>query len=212
MTIGIFTGGEITKGGAITDAIKKLDMVIAADSGAKHALDYHCFPKFVIGDFDSLDKKTTKILEEKGCQFISYASEKDQTDTELAITFAIKQKATKIFLFGAIKGDRIDHILGNIFLPIRYSVPISFVDKETSATVLKGPQTIKLTGKKNDLLSLIPLVQSVTNITTKNLYYPLHNDTLSLGTTRGMSNCFTKNTVELQFEKGRLLVIHTRTT
>ncbi|HSX40078.1 MAG TPA: hypothetical protein VLF68_00535, partial [Candidatus Saccharimonadales bacterium] len=64
-------------------------------------------------------------------------------------------------------------------------------------------------GKKGDLLSLIPLSGKATGMHTKNLYYPLKNETLYLGKSRGVSNVFTKSRVEVRIKSGLLLVVYT---
>src|SRR5258705_10797897 len=113
MNVVIFTGGVVGKGYFVTNAINSADFIIAADSGAKDSLAFGIIPKIVIGDFDSLDKKTKEILEKKGTEFIKYPTNKNETDTELAVNFAIKKGATKISILGGMMGGRLDHVVGN---------------------------------------------------------------------------------------------------
>ncbi len=44
-----------------------------------------------------------------------WPAEKDQTDTDIALEWALEQQATKIRLFGAT-GGRLDHLFGNVQL------------------------------------------------------------------------------------------------
>ncbi|HYK08073.1 MAG TPA: thiamine diphosphokinase, partial [Candidatus Eisenbacteria bacterium] len=84
-----------------------------------------------------------------------------------------------------------------------------FINGNQVSWVEKGPAKVSLSGKKGDLLSLIPLSPEVTGITTKNLYYPLRNETLYFGLPRGISNVFTEDSAEVSFAKGMLLFVHT---
>src|SRR5690348_6020387 len=112
----IFSGGGVVDGFFVQESIKSADLIIAADCGAIDALQMAKDLHVVLGDFDSLNTQTQKQLKEKNIECISYNSNKDETDTELAVTYAIKKGATRISILGGTEGSRIDHVLGNIFL------------------------------------------------------------------------------------------------
>lgn len=206
----IFTGGLLKKGHAVDRALKTFDKTIAVDSGTSYCLERKLTPDFVVGDFDSIDKKTLKKLETKGIPILRFPEEKDQTDTEIAVQIAIEKGATKISILAGIAGDRIDHMLANVLLPIQYKVPIYYVDGNTKLWLAKGPGTQKINGRKNDLLSLTPLSKTVRNINTSGLKYSLKNGTLFLGKTRGISNVLKKKVAQVSFSKGILLFVHTQ--
>src|SRR5262249_46234121 len=159
----------------------------------------------ILGDFDSIQKKTLNELAEKGSLLIPSPAEKDETDTELGIAYALTQKAQEITIVGGIEGDRIDHILANITLAAKHSLPIRFVNGNFITWIAKGPQQVQVIGKTGDLLSLIPLSPNVTHITTTDLQYALHNETLYFGKSRGISNVFLKNHPTVTFSEGLLL-------
>ena len=56
-----------------------------------------------------------KIIQEQLSEITFFPSEKDETDLELAIDWAIDQKPRNIYIFGAT-GGRMDHFLANIQL------------------------------------------------------------------------------------------------
>ena len=62
----------------------------------------------------------------------------------------------------------------------------------------------------NNLLSLIPLKQTVKKVKTENLKYPLNHEDLFFGYSRGISNVFTQSTAAVSIESGMLLIIHER--
>jgi len=62
-----------------------------------------------------------------------------------------------------------------------------------------------------ETISLIPLTTEVAGVTTVGLKYPLQNEILSVGTTRGISNEFAADTVGITISDGLLLIICTKT-
>lgn len=208
MHVVIFTGGELINSRLVVQAVTSADMVVAADSGAKKALQFGIIPKSVLGDMDSIGQKVKNMLRKK-VEFIISPSEKDETDTELAITYAIKKGATEITLLGGIYGDRIDHVLANILYASIAMVPITFINGLQKSFVIKGPNAVRLEGGKNDLLSLIPVQGDVTGLNSEGLKWELQNGKLAFGKPRGVSNVFLQDTISLSFISGILFVTYT---
>jgi thiamine pyrophosphokinase len=207
MHVGIFSGGELHPGQAVTNVLSEFDKIIAADSGASTAIAFNRKPAIVIGDFDSIDEETAALLQKKDTEFIRFPKEKDATDTELAVDFAIKYGATTITILGGIAGDRIDHILANIFLSEQYKVSIKYVDADSIMWFAEGFEE-NIIGTPGDILSLIPLT-AIEGITTTGLQYVLKDDKLFVGKSRSVSNVFMKPDVTVRWRKGRLFLIHT---
>ena len=63
-------------------------------------------------------------------------------------------------------------------------------------------------GNIGDEISIIPVSEKLEGVTTDGLYYRLINDTLSFGSTRGISNVMNKETVKITITKGVALVEH----
>lgn len=202
----IFTGGVLHSGGAVITALAHFDKSIAADAGASSALSLGITPDYLIGDFDSIDDKTLALF--KDVEQVRFPEEKNETDTELAITFAIEQGATSITLLGGIAGDRIDHILANVLLLTQYTIPIVFVDANTTLWLAKGPAEEFIEGDIGDLLSLIPVSKTVEHIQTNGLQYALCDESLFLGKPRGISNVLNKQKASVSFTEGQLLITH----
>lgn len=185
------------------------DFIICADGAVEKILKRNIYPSVVIGDFDSTSKKTIKKLKEKKIEIIKYPSEKDKTDSELALKYAIKKKYQHIIICGLI-GTRIDHMLGNMLMLGKYineGCDITVVEHKTIIYMVRGKIIIK--GKKNDIVSLLPITKKVEGVTTNGLYYPLNNETLEFGSTRGISNYMTSSQSAIVIKRGILLVAHT---
>lgn len=204
----IFSGGDVDGDPLFYKRyIHKDDYIVCADSGAEHVLKLGLFPSAVLGDMDSIKPETLKKLKEQNVNIIKYKSEKDYTDTELAIKYALEIKPNEIIIFGAI-GDRIDHSLANIQLLIYilskgYNARI--INRKNEAVLINKSVVIK--GEKGTTISLIPLTEKVRGVVTKNLYYPLKNETLTIGTTRGISNVMTNDEANITIKTGLLLII-----
>ncbi len=209
MHVVIFAGGTVQAGTKVDVALASANFIIAADSGAETALAYGHIPAVVVGDFDSLNLSLPE-LEAKGSKLLRAAVEKDETDTELAISVALEHGATEITLLGAIGGARFDHTMANVLLLAGIeTVPIRIVDGPMSCWLLRGPGSTTIVGQNGDLLSLFPLTSEAAGISTQNLYYPLRGETLRFGRPRGVSNTLTSEQAEVSMESGMLLVIHT---
>lgn len=212
MHVVIFAGGTLRPGKAVHAAIASADLVIAADSGAAHALQHGCTPAIIVGDFDSLDPLTAQQLQEQGSRVLSVPVEKDETDSELAIQTAIEQGASAITILGWLGGERFDHTMANILLLADFeTVPIRLVDGPSVCWLLRGPGQASIVGQVDDLLSLLPLTSDATGVRTSGLYYPLHGETLRFGRPRGVSNALTQGQAEVSLEGGLLLIVHTDT-
>lgn len=209
MRVVIFAHGNFVKSKQIEKVLQKADMIVAADGGANTAVQLECIPDTVIGDFDSITPAVWKKLKTEKTHCISFEQEKDETDTELALDYAVKHGATEIVILGGNAGDRFDHIMANVLLAPTCPIPLRFITGNQISWIEKGPATCLVTGKKGDLLSLIPLREDVAGITTKNLYYPLQRGTLFFGKPRGISNVFLGKKAEVTFAQGTLLFVQT---
>lgn len=106
----IYTGGECNIE-SIPQNEKTADMIIAADCGCLSAIAAGITPDVIIGDFDSTDIPP----QFSHIEAVIAPSEKDETDTMLAVTYAIEKGCKKITVIGGT-GGRIDHTLSNLFL------------------------------------------------------------------------------------------------
>jgi len=212
MHVTIISGGNVEDGFFVSEAIKEANSIIAADQGARRAIEFGVIPKVVVGDGDSLGEMTKRDLIKKGALFVRAHATKDETDTQLAVEYAIKTGAKTITILGGTSDNRLDHVIANLLFTSRKDIPIQFVNGSQRAWIRQGPQRIAVYGKKGDLLSLIALSTEVSGIKTQGLVYALNNESLFLGKPRGVSNVLLETNASVQFEKGLLLFIQTALT
>ena len=188
------------------------DLIIAADGGARHCLALGLTPHLVVGDFDSLDDDRLKLLRELGVELVQYPIRKDYTDLELALQHACQRGATEILVLAAL-GGRWDQTLANVLLLANQefaTLEICLIDGAQEIRLVHAGQHLEIHGNPGDTVSLIPLNGDAQGITTEDLEYPLHSETLRFGGTRGISNMMIAPSAAVFLKHGTLLcvVIH----
>ena len=98
----LFLGGHLKKTARLKTAIKKADLIVAADSGADNALKMGLKPDHLVGDLDSISK--TAKLRIRGAAIHRYSTDKDLSDGELALKFLLSKHPTEIIVLGALGG------------------------------------------------------------------------------------------------------------
>jgi len=194
----------------IHDIIRDAELVISADGGARHLRALNILPHVMIGDFDSIHADDKSFFKENKVKTITFPSRKDQTDTELCLSWALGNKASDITLLG-VTGTRLDHTLANIFLLkklARQNIPARIINKRNEIHVVT--RFIELEGGPKDFLSILPITQRVSGITLKGLEYPLVNASLEMGSCLGVSNFFKETMASVSIKKGELIVIKSR--
>lgn len=173
----IIGNGKIRDYKYIRSKIRDDDFIICADGGLRHINNLGINADIAIGDFDSAEKNDyTKNY--------VYPPEKDFTDGELAVNYAIDNGYSEILLL-AMTGNRLDHTFTNIF-QLAKSGNISLIDDDNEVHIIKD--TLEIKGMKGATLSIIPVYSDLLGVTTIGLYYPLKNETLYFGQSRGNSN------------------------
>ena len=186
----------------------RADLLIAADGGARHALALGLTPHVVIGDLDSLDAEQQAQLRAAGTEFIIHPPAKDETDLELALLYAVGQRADPIVVLGAL-GGRLDQMLANVLLltmPALAGRDARIVDGPQSAFVVRDTAT--LTGRPGDTVSLIPLNGAAHGVTTDGLLYALQDGTLPFGPALGVSNEMIERRAQVRVRDGLVLCVH----
>ena len=191
-------------------------LVIAADGGARHATTLDLRLDRWVGDGDSIDPGDLAMLAASGVRVDRVPREKDASDTELAVLAAIDAGADELTILGGLGGARVDHALTNVAL-LEHEALIGraarlYDENAARIALLTGPGTVVLAGREDDLVTLIPVGGPAVGVTTRDLRYPLRDETLDLGSSRGLSNVRTSPRAAVTLRAGRLLVIETPAT
>jgi len=184
------------------------DIIIGTDGGARYANILNVDLDVIIGDMDSLSDLEQEAF--KNVKIVSYPGEKDEIDLELALLYAIKQRANIIVLVGAM-GGRMDMAIANILLIAHskfHSCRIEVWHGEQTGWIIKPPGE-NIPGNYGDTLSLIPINGRASGISTTGLKFPLDSEELTFAPARGISNVMEKQSVHIKLNDGLLLVVHT---
>ncbi len=206
----IFANGKIADWSAASDLIRAGDLLIAADGGARVARKLGFTPDVLIGDLDSLPAREVKRLEDGGTRVIRHPVEKDETDLELALDFALGEGAGEILILAPF-GGRLDQTLGNLSLLNRddlRGIQVRMDDGRDELVLIHAHANI--VGSAGDIVSLLPLAGEAGGVTTHGLDYPLKHETLYPQKTRGISNRMSGGSAGVSLETGTLICIHTR--
>jgi thiamine pyrophosphokinase len=206
----IFANGELPDTNKAYLLLQNDDYFICADGGTRHAVSLNVQPHLIIGDMDSADEDQLQAFQKEGVRVQLFSHDKNETDLELALHRAIDLKPQQILILGAL-GGRLDQTLGNLALltDARLAAFHVRLDDGVEEVFLCRDQ-VKVRGKSGDLVSLIPRLGAVSGIQTKNLKWPLRNETLYPDKTRGISNEMLGDTASISIGSGLLLIVHRR--
>ena len=205
----IFANGQIKNYKQYEQFLIDVGYIICADGGAKHAVALNLIPNLIIGDLDSIDQETLDKFLDIGSQIKQCPTEKDEVDTELALLEAIKLKPKEILLMGVV-GDRLDHTLANIqllVLPVLQGIDCSIISDQHIISLITPERPAFIKGEPGDLLSLLPLTQTVSGVVSQGLKWNLQHSTFIFGHPLGISNVLLENKAEVKIEKGIMLLI-----
>ena len=209
MTLGhtlIFTGGDGPHS-LVFPHLPSDAFIIAADSGYEHAVSSGHQPHLLVGDMDSISAAHLADARVLGIEIEEHQSNKDLTDTELAVTAALERGATAITIVAG-GGDRFDHVIGLLHSLASFSPrALTTVFIGTARITFTSPGDLRtITTTVNDTVSLIPLGGDVV-VSTTGLQWNLTNETLRAFASRGVSNRATHTTITIQATTGILAII-----
>lgn len=211
MIINILGGGPVDLLPDLSDYDIEESIWVGVDRGVYTLLNRGLRPVMAFGDFDSVTGEELSEIETKVSELKKFKPEKDETDMELALDWALKQKPESIRLFGA-SGGRLDHFFANVQLLIQpllaeMKTAIFLIDK-SNILFMKEPGTYQL-ARNNDkkYISFVPVTHSVEELTLEGFKYPLKDCHISMGSTLCISNELIRDYGTFSFSKGILIVI-----
>ena len=201
----ILAGGGLT----VTPLLRRLseaDVVIAADSGLRHASTLGLTPDLIIGDFDSASAEDLQRFAHVPVE--RYDSRKNYLDLELALQAAFDRGATELCLFGAL-GSRLDQSLAALFIASRLKhqgVDVSLHGATQDVFLLAGKDKLELPFAPTQLFSLLSLSEHTT-ISVTNADYDLDDFKLLYGVGLGASNRVKTSPLSVTTSEGSLALI-----
>lgn len=175
--------------------------VIGVDRGAFICLQHGIHMKVAIGDFDSVSKEEYDELS-KSCEMLKLPAHKNESDSEVAIDYALEHGYDSIIIYGGL-GGRKDHEMANINLMMHRNLPIKLMDDQNCMQVLQeGSYRIK---KEYTYLSFLPIEDSC--MSEEGVAYPLDHQLLKKQDIYGISNEIVDTYATITVHKGKVLMI-----
>ncbi|WP_273850365.1 thiamine diphosphokinase [Guptibacillus spartinae] len=182
---------------------------IGVDRGVYTLLKNGVIPEHGFGDFDSVSLEERQWMETHDLSFTVYPSEKDHTDLEIALDWAIDEKPETITMFG-VTGGRLDHSWMNVQMLIKgvkANVQLTIEDK-LNRLEMKKPGTYSAhKDHRFPYMSFLSFTPEVTGLTLIGYRYPLEERHISWGSSLCISNELTEEIGSYSFNSGILLVV-----
>jgi thiamine pyrophosphokinase len=180
-------------------------LVVVLDSAMERVMELDIKVDVLIGDFDrNFDPE--KYQEEQFPIEIIHTPDQNKTDLEKAFDYLIARNIHAVNVVWAT-GKRADHTITNITTISKYRNVLKIVLLDDHSKIFLLPKKFEKWYTANTPISLIP-IGNVTGIRSSNLFYPLQNDTLTLGYRTGSSNHVTQDgIVTIEHEDGDLLLM-----
>lgn len=206
----IFANGLLPDMEAARNLVQTGDAIYAADGGTKHILRLGLLPDLVVGDLDSLEKEDLEFLQFAGIRIERFPRDKEKTDLELTINYALENGHHNLVIVAAL-GGRLDMTLSSINLLTRPDLMEKDIklDDGVEAAYFVQQETI-IFGNEGDVISLLPWGGKVSQVTTSGLRWELHGEDLNPYETRPISNEMQTKEARIQVGSGNLLCIHRR--
>ncbi len=154
----------------------------------------------IIGDLDSLGYAP------KGVPIVTCPVDKDYTDGERAIRYAAEKGYEKVVLYGA-DGGRMDMQLSNLYLlKIAYDLSLHAEINGPKERVFYTETDFSYKSPIGKRVSVLPLGDQATFLSSDGLHYPLDGLTLTSGDTIGLSNKTVKDEFRFRLKSGGVLV------
>jgi thiamine pyrophosphokinase len=205
-TVIVFTGGNPVDADALGDLPRDAH-VIAADSGLDHARRLGWAVDVAVGDFDSATAEAVDASRAEGTLIEVHPRAKDHTDFELALMRAVARHPRRIVVVGG-HGGRLDHLLANALTlsgPARAGIDVDVITGTGRLHVVTDRR--RLTGRPGELITLLALHGPAGGVTTNGLAFPLDDETLHPGSSRGVSNQFVDTDAWVSVTDGTVLVV-----
>ncbi|GGE65877.1 thiamine diphosphokinase [Priestia taiwanensis] len=212
MHIHIVAGGPKEYLPSLQDFQEENVIWVGADRGVYYLLEQGIVPHEAFGDFDSVTEEELSFIQEKITHVHIFPSQKDETDLEIAISWALEQQPTNIKLFG-VTGGRFDHTLANMQLLVKgieQKVLMEILDRQNRICMKEAGEYSVQKEEEYPYLSFVPFTKEVTGIFLRGFKYSLTNASIQWGSTLCISNELVEDTGTYSFLSGIVIMVRSK--
>lgn len=183
-------------------------LIIAVDGGIRTLQKLNIRPDYWVSDLDSSPRIKKGFLTDT--ELLFYPSDKDKTDTELALDLCLKKKIRSVDIYGwSDNGNETDHMIGNLLLPLqaRFRKKLIFRLIGTNQIIYpaEAGKTI-VTHEKGKRLSILPVTAAVT-LTLSGVKYTAKKLKVHRGQTISLRNEITANRAVIEHDRPVLIIV-----
>lgn len=210
-TVVICAGGPPSEIPDLTEFVRDDCVFIGADRGTLHLLSKNIIPIEAVGDFDSVSQGEYDLIVANVEKVGRFQSEKDETDTELAVSHALMYNPEQVVLTG-VTGGRLDHMQSALHLLYRIQqsyegISFSIRNQFNELFILSaGVHEIKA-DSRFIYCSFFPFGGPVTGLTLAGFKYETVDEFLETGMTKFTSNELVEEVCTISFLKGICLMV-----
>jgi thiamine pyrophosphokinase len=182
---------------------------IAVDGGLSFFDKAGLRPDLIIGDCDSIKRDPRKTY--PGVNVVVFPAEKDKTDTQLAVEYAIRSGATSIDIVQPIFGEA-DHFAGNLMLLaslVERATPrvlhVRLINTAYEIIFLRDRSCV-ISKARGDTISVVPLTSKI-SLTCSGTAFPVKGLTVRRGETIALRNRVTTDRASIRVA-GEAFVFH----
>jgi len=207
----VVTGGEGPEPQTLGRIFADLEagaLIVAADSGLRLAEAAGLEPHWIVGDMDSLGcdgSGESRLARYPGERVVRHAADKDQSDTELALSLLWEKGCAEAWVIGG-GGGRIDHLFGIRDLFERERFPRRWITAAEDMRCIEGGDTANQRLAAGNLVSVFPLGGGPWKAESRGLKWPLGSVRWERGK-YSLSNEAAGEHVAISAVQGRFLVI-----
>lgn len=202
----VFIGGEGPDPG-VDIGLAGADVLVAADSGLSALASRGLRADYVVGDMDSL-QDLDLLSDYPPDRIRRYPSEKDDTDTEIALALLSELGCGERAIVGG-GGGRLDHILAIAALFERPSAPDRWVTRAEDIACLDAVrcgQRLVAEAEAGATVSFFPVGQGPWSAESVGLKWPLDVVSWTRGSI-GISNIAVSSSFSVSVASGRFLAV-----
>ena len=195
----IVSGGDFSP----VSGLLQEDFVIACDRGYQWCERMGLKPDLLISDFDSYDGPVAQDI-----RLDRHIPEKDDTDTMLAVRYAVEHGFRSIIVWCAL-GGRLDHLIANLQAMLfaqTHGVSAVLQCEDTEIFTLRN-SSLKLPRRDGWSLSVFALDGPCRGVCIRGAKYPLENAELIPSLPLGVSNQWIAEEAVISVLEGTLMIV-----
>lgn len=173
-------------------SVYSADVYIGVDAGTVTLLDKGICPTAAVGDFDSVSKEQLKQIMRIFPDLETAPSEKDETDTEMALEKAMSYHPQTVIITG-VTGGRLDHYMSALHAIYDFhrtypETRFFLVNKQNRIRFLEAGTHEVERDRLYRYVSFYPFAQEIKGFSLTGFKYGVEDETIPFGSTRFISN------------------------